>query len=60
MWPTPNQGVLAPAQMEQATMPIFGMDGPHRTTTNLTGAIFRIRPLGRDMGVGLRYPQVQK
>ena len=36
----PNRGGMAPAQTKHATMPIFGMDGPHRTTTNLTGAIF--------------------
>ena len=36
----PNRGGMAPAQTKHATMPIFGMDGPHRTTTNFIGAIF--------------------
>ena len=63
----PNRGGVAPAHTKHATMPIFVMDGPHRTTTNLTGAIFWIRPLGRDMvflilffdlGVSQTYPHI--
>ena len=38
--PPLDRGGVTPAQLKHATMPIFGMDGPHRTTTNLTGAIF--------------------
>ena len=65
--PPPNRGGMAPAQTKHATMPIFGMDGPNTTTTNLTGAIFLIRPLGRDMvffilffdlGVPQTYPHI--
>ena len=36
------------------------MDGPQRSTTGPTEAIFGFRPLSQIIGVDLRYPQVKK
>ena len=47
-------------QTNHRTDPIFGMDGPQRSSTGPTEAIFGFRPLSRIIGIGLRYPQVKK
>ena len=47
-------------QTNHRTDPIFGMDGPQRSSTGPTEAIFGFCPLSRIIGIGLRYPQVKK
>ena len=60
MWTTPKRASNAKKQNNHRTDPIFGMDGPQRTTTGPTEAIFGFCPLSRIIGIGLRYPQVKK
>ena len=50
----------AKTQNNHLTDPIFGIDGPQRTTTGPTKAIFGFWHLSRIIGVGLRVPQVKK